>query len=279
MFKLHLKTKPHTVVLAGSDFLTSEQSRVTEWQQPHSASNMSQILAQAINPGESQLDTILIRHLQKTGQTLVDTEPLRSFPFNYDTPVSGTLWHHGAEYHFAVKGSPEYILNRCDLSDSERESITLQLRSMAQSGDSVIAVATGISSRTLRNIIELKPSERLSFTGLIAVTSEIAPTARQLISTAQQRGIALYLTSAKHPTSLRQLAHELRLIQSDADIYDLDHLEVVHASDITPLLTTVRVFANSNPSQNKTVHAAIHTMDPSSKVVHNLEELTAVLAN
>jgi len=83
--------------------------------------------------------------------------------------VSGAIWHHGREYELAIKGTPEAVLARCDITESEREDVYKALGILSTQSHDVIAVAYGMVQSAPLTLVELSRKEKLAFAGLISL--------------------------------------------------------------------------------------------------------------
>lgn len=82
--------------------------------------------------------------------------------------ISGNVWHQGREHYLAVIGSPEIIIARSDLTDTERERATLESRRLGRDARSVMAVAELTLSRPVTSLAE-DTGHALSFIGFVTV--------------------------------------------------------------------------------------------------------------
>jgi Ca2+-transporting ATPase len=115
------------------------------WQPSFSLRQLTILLRDAINYRSQKmhdpLDTALHSFIISKNVATSKSAPLTAFPFDPKLAMSGNLWHHGDGYYLAIKGAPEHVLLRSDLTENEHEAATVQLHKMTEGGFRVIAVA------------------------------------------------------------------------------------------------------------------------------------------
>lgn len=108
----------------------------------------------------------------------------------------------------AVKGSVENVLERCALDDAERASLLARAAEMSGDGLRLLAVATAERPARHRPGILPSPSggggstadERgLTFTGFVAFTDALVPTAAQALRDLGERGVTVKVITGDHP--------------------------------------------------------------------------------
>lgn len=280
MFMFHKKTKPTSIFISSHNVLTDNKLSVESiWQQRHVQSNLAHALSQAVNQTETPLDTALIQYMHVRALSFDSRQPLREFTFDPDDGTSGALWHHGSEYQIAIKGTPEYILNYCDMSENERESVTLQLQTMSGNGSYCVAVASGVLQRPIKHITDLRHKEKLQFVGLVSLQLEVASTARQCISDAASRGMTIYLGTSLHPAATYHLASQLGLASQPQDVFDSQQLDTLTNERLITTISTTKLFARASAKQKTHILSMVKVLDKSTTSIETLEDFKKLLAN
>jgi Ca2+-transporting ATPase len=280
MFIFNNKSHPTTVLITSYEAITGDQLTVDDlWQPRHAPSNLAHVLGQTINHANDPLDIALERYLSVRALLPIGHQPLREFHFTHNAGVSGTIWHHGPDYQLAVKGMPERVLEHCDMSENERELITMQVHRMSATGLYVLALATGTVKRSIGNVSDLKPNEKLSFVGLIGLTLGVSATARQCITSAKEKGIKVYFATGLHPVTTYHLANQLGLAVKPSDVYDARQLDTVNSASMLTIVSTTEVFARAHDKQKTELLHALKTIDKSAIAIATAEDLKKLLAN
>jgi magnesium-transporting ATPase (P-type) len=280
MFGLKKNTQITTILIDSSDVLTSDRQAVSSmWQPRHAQSNIGSIAAKAINTSSDGLDAALTEYIHTHSMTMPLYEPFHRIAFDHQSGASGNIWHHGAEYYITIKGTPELILNHCDISENERESITMQLHAMSANGAVVIAVAAGMVPHSISRLADLKTTEKLSFVGLISLQIDLSADARQLIAQAKAKDITVYICTGQHSTAAYYLTSQLGLTTTIGDVVDASSLAQISQDQLQTLVASARIFARCLPENKKRIIAAIKAHDPAMSIATTAKELQNLLAN
>jgi len=115
--------------------------------------------------------------------------------------IEWTAWHQGNLLEITAAGSVEAVLHYCDVTENERERITMKARAMSRSGRIVFATATGTSHDT-------EPSYgTLNFDGLIVCELDLLPGTRDAVARLRHASIRLvYVTAAPEDVAI-YIAH------------------------------------------------------------------------
>jgi Ca2+-transporting ATPase len=280
MFGFKKKTLPSTIFIENTDVLPdSKQAVASVWQQRHAPSNIGIMLAKSVNVPNDTLDIALADYVRVHGLSAPAHEPYRSIRFTEQSNgISGNVWHHGADYQVTVKGAPERILDLCDLSENERESITLQLHTLSASGADIIALAEGIFPHAIKKLTDLKSSEKLIFVGFVSLQMSVSSSARQLIALAKTQSMRIYLCTGKHQTASYYIAEQLGIAHSHTDVYDARTLDITHATDISAAVSSKNVFSRCSPQHKKQILAAVQSIDSSVRIVATPQDIQKLLA-
>ena len=136
-----------------------------------------------------------------------------------------------------LKGAPEVLLARCDLTAEDRESWTEKAEAYAEEGFRVLAVASAPG----------EAEDHLSLLGLALFWDPPRPEVPQAVRTALDAGIRVVMITGDHPATALAIAHQIGipgvrvLTGEDLDEYGGDALR--------DALTDVNVFARVRPEQ------------------------------
>jgi Ca2+-transporting ATPase len=136
-----------------------------------------------------------------------------------------------------LKGAPEVLLARCDLSSTERESWTEKARAYAQDGLRVLAIASAPG----------EAEDHLDLLGLALFWDPPRPEVPGAVQTALDAGIRVVMITGDHPETALAIAHQIGIpgvrVLTGEDLADYQPAALAAA------LTDVNVFARVRPEQ------------------------------
>lgn len=278
MFTFKRQPKLKTVLINSSRILSGTELAVDSVWQSSTDEDMMVVLSKAINESDDPLDSALHHYLQQNSVVLPPHLPLYDTGFDRGAGISSTIWHYGADYQLVVKGMPEHILAACDLSENEREALTIRMHSMSAFGATIVAVATVTVKHPIKGIDDLRMNEKLTFVGFVSLQRTISDEARQLITTAIHHGVTLYLTTGQHPAAAYSLAQRLGLVSQLFQIVDARTFDVTPEGERANILKTARVFARADTERKQHITSTLADIDPTVVTVTSLDQLKKLLA-
>ncbi|MDB5187363.1 MAG: pacL2 [Candidatus Saccharibacteria bacterium] len=279
MFGFKKNNHVSTVIIDGTDVITDDQQiTTTTWQQRHVPSNIGLILAKAVNMSNDTLDAALVAYVRTRGLTMPLYQPYHRIVFSRQSGISGNVWHHGSDYHIAVKGMPEKVLELCDMSENERESITTQLHAMSATGAIIVAVATGIFLHPIKHLKDIKQNDKLSFVGFVSMQVTISSEARKLSAKITTERLNVYLCTGQHQAAAYYIAYQLGIATTLADVFDNRRLDIDGAPDVRSIVSLTKVYARCMPDDRKQIFSAIKVIDPTAVIITTPDDLKKLLA-
>ncbi|QQS22413.1 cation-transporting P-type ATPase [Candidatus Saccharibacteria bacterium] len=183
--------------------------------------------------------------------------PNHVYEFEHELSMSGTLHHHGSAYMLSVKGAPERILEKSDLTENEREKAIIQLHHMTGMGYRVLALAHTQLSHNLSSLHSLPNKHRLTFDGFVAVADVLRPEARTAIATAQRAGITIRMITGDHFETAFHIAKQLGLISGRDQVFDSRRMSHMSDDELSLELDNVRVFSRVAPEHKHRILAIL----------------------
>lgn len=280
MFMFTKRPSAKTILITSSGVLTGESLLVEDvWQQRHVPHNMPFVLSRALVPTSGDpLDDSLNHYLQSQGSSLPTAQPLHTLSFDHHAGVSGNIWHLGADYQIDIKGMPERVLELCDMSDNERESITLQVHTMSGKGLYVVALASGSVRRSVKQLSDLKSKEKLSFIGLIGLQIGVSPAARRCLRIAHERKVAVYIATGLHPTVAYYLGRQAQLAHQPGDVIDMRRADITHTEQLQAVVNQHTIFARASSKHKKRILAELKNIDATATAVDSIATCQKLLA-
>jgi Ca2+-transporting ATPase len=136
-----------------------------------------------------------------------------------------------------LKGAPEVLIERCALSDAERESWGQKAGAYAQEGFRVLAVAWGHG----------QTEDSLSFLGLVLFWDPPRPEVPDAVRTALTAGIRVVMITGDHPATALAVARQIGL--PGVRVLTGEDLDAYQGAALVEALADVNVFARVRPEQ------------------------------
>lgn len=196
--------------------------------------------AQLVDPIDKSVAT-----LGKKNPNLTEVDDL---PFNQGARLSAVLWEDGGVLTTYIKGAPESILDRSQITHAVKKQALEHMELMAGHGYRVIAVAsTVIKSRSDFNVKKLYD---LKFEGLLALADGVRPEAKTAVLQAQRAGIKVMMATGDHAATATTVAHQVHISAHPGETATGGDVDKIDTSQLPSWLTKIRVLARVLP-QNK----------------------------
>lgn len=207
----------------------------------------------AIDP----LDNCIWDYLATQKFTFAD-RPLKSYAFDQKLKLSGNLYRqaHG-ELRLALKGAPETIIARSELSEKQRARVETKLNELASQGYKVVALASGRIDHEINELSRLDKSVRLKFGGFMAIADAIRPEAVRAIQQTRRMGVKTKMVTGDHAGTAYAIGRELGLAKDFSEVLDCSKLGNINDSDLGELVKTTTVFARVTPEDKFRILQAI----------------------
>lgn len=185
------------------------------------------------------------------------TAPVIVFPFEHTVAMSGTLHHHGEHFIAYIKGAPEHVIERSDLTENEREQCTAQLHHMTGMGYRVIALAHTVLPHEITSLEQMKRSHKLVFDGFVAVADILRHEAHAAIKNAQRAGITVRMITGDHFETAYHIGKQLGLVQHREEVFDSRRMAQMSDEELEAQIETVRVFSRVIPEHKHRILAIL----------------------
>ena len=172
---------------------------------------------------------------------------VKNYPFNQMQRMSGALWDETSHKVLYVKGSPEHLLNLCEVDNSARQQAESQLHTMVAKGFRVIAFARCRLNAVPKDLTDIK-SQKLEFMGFMAFSDELRAESAAAIAAAQSAGISVKMITGDHFETAFHIGQKLGISDFREQVIMGDDLPDTEEK-LQPLLKTKSVFARILPQQ------------------------------
>jgi Ca2+-transporting ATPase len=231
------------------------------WPEHHSQATFASFILRSINFAPHKmhdpLDTALDVYALGVGAVRSRQKPMLSLPFDQSVAMSGNVWHNGSQYDLIVKGAPEHVLARSDLTENEREKATVQLHKYTAEGYRVIAIAHRTLSKPINNFNELKDKESLAFDGFVAVADILRPEAKRAIQTALKAGVTVRMITGDHFETAYHIGRQLGMATDRSQVFDARRMSTMSDEALEKIVENTRVFSRVIPEHKYRILALL----------------------
>ncbi len=244
-----------TIATDKTGTLTKNELSVQEtWQPEWSDHHLPTVVHKTINhhgkKSKDPLDVALIGFSEAEETVDLKGEPISKLPFDQAVSMSGNVWHHRGKHELVVKGAPEQIMMRSQLTRTQMTEVTKAVTQLTSQGYRVIAVATTPLDRPLETFQEMHPKLKLQFAGLIAVADTLRPSARRAIAAAQSAGVTVRMITGDHLETAYSIGLKLGLVESRDQVFDSRLMIDMTDKQLAEVAHNARVFSRVTP-ENK----------------------------
>ena len=221
------------------------------WQPPHTSHKLADLLLKSANQtGHSThdpLDSALISYALQNNSKSSRNKPAISLPFNQKIAMSGNLWHHGSAFELTVKGAPEHILQKSDLTEGERETATAQLHALTGKGYRILAVAHATLTKSIDDMSKLPEKQKLIFAGFVAVADVLRPEAKAAIHAAQAAGVTVRMITGDHFETAYHIGRSLGMVSNRSQVFDARRISILSDDELEKIINKTYVFSRVLP--------------------------------
>lgn len=180
---------------------------------------------------------------------------IHQIPFEPELQYAAT-WHELSETGksvICVKGSPESVLEMCNLSDKDRQSYQTAAMKLAKDGYRTIALAELIiTGQVDRHHLPRNP-DKLNYLGCVGMIDPPRPGVREAIRLCHEAGLKIIMLTGDHRLTAQAIASDLGLINNNIDattqVVTGRDIENATIEQLKEILSKTTVFARVTPEQ------------------------------
>lgn len=176
----------------------------------------------------------------------VTHERLDSIPFESDIKFMATLNRFDEGSRLLLKGAPETILGRCDLSAPLRSKALEAMETYGRQGMRVIAFAWKPAGSQQAVALD-DVADGLTFAGLIGMIDPPRSEALDAIRICHAAGITVKMITGDHPTTAEAIGRQLNLLSAGQAAVAGHHLEGLSDAETKQIVASTNVFARVAP--------------------------------
>lgn len=218
------------------------------------------------NPTESALLTFVYHKGIDYKQLRQENEIMYVQPFSSDQKKMTTIIKDKNQMLVLIKGSPEKILELCDLGEQQKEILREKMESYQKQACRLIAFCHKLIGleELMRGSIETRiiedqnikneerevnpPYERdMSYDGFVAITDPLREETYPAIQKCKEAGIEIKMLTGDNKVTAMAIAKDLDIIEEEDLVVEAKELEKLADETFEKVLPHVRVIARSTP--------------------------------
>lgn len=176
---------------------------------------------------------------------------LYAFPFSSELKHMTTVAYVDGEPVSYTKGSPECVLDMCDLAPTEKQALQQVLEQAEAQAMRVIAFA----HKCLAQVEDFSAQEthrrmesHMVFDGLIAIADPLRADVYDAVAACRSAGVGVKILTGDNIVTATAIARELDLLEDDSLVLEAKDIETMSDSALQKQLPRIRVIARSTPT-------------------------------
>ncbi|OJG45624.1 calcium-translocating P-type ATPase, PMCA-type [Enterococcus hermanniensis] len=178
---------------------------------------------------------------------------LAKIPFNSSYKYMATLHDKANQYIIFVKGAPEVLLEKAQLTDEEKREWQEKGLSLARKGQRVLGFAyKEVSSTELthENLTEL------TFVGMAGIIDPPKESAIKAVGQAQQAGISVKMITGDHKATAQAISEQIGLKHVSKVLEGID-IDLLSDEELSEVVDKVDVYARTTPEHKLRIVTAL----------------------
>jgi calcium-translocating P-type ATPase len=179
-------------------------------------------------------------------------------PFSSNYKYMATMHEQEALQVIYVKGAPEVLLSKANLTSAQENKWQQEAKKLAQKGQRVL----GFAYKTIPNNQELTHEQltELTFVGLAGIIDPPKESAIQAVKECQTAGISVKMITGDHKDTAKAIAEQLGLKHTKNVLEGID-LDQLSNEELIKKVKTVDVFARTTPEHKLRIVQALQKND------------------
>ncbi len=176
----------------------------------------------------------------------LDEKNVKEYAFDPETKTVTTVWNNSMGKTVFVRGAPEVILAKSNVSRHEREQVEKEYQKLAKEELRIIAFGTRKSTQS-GELTREELEQNLTFLGFVAVYDPPRAEVAEAVRKSKAAGIQAIMVTGDSEFTALSLAKEVGLISQDEDVVTGEELDKMNDEEIGKIIFNTRVFARTQP--------------------------------
>ena len=219
------------------------------WSATADVPTLTKIMGMGCEPDAyDPMEKAMIAHCENHGisrKLIFGGELVRDYAFTDESKMMGHVWKTDADIIVAAKGSPERLLDICQLSEDERTAVETAAAEMSARGLRVIAVGQMVVAT--EQVIPTTLHEcRLQLCGLIGLADPPRESIKADIEQCTRAGVRVVMITGDNGITASAIARQINMPNSDAIITG-DELSKMSDDELQERIKTANIFSRVLP--------------------------------
>ena len=168
------------------------------------------------------------------------------YVFESTTKTITTTWEYKGKVHVFVRGAPEVLIQKSNLTEKEKEEEEKHYESLAKEGLRVIAFGSKIESHK-GDLSREHVEQHLEFLGLVGIADPARAEVKEALHLARKAGIRTIMVTGDNELTALAIGKEIGLIEGYEDVMTGQELETASDEEVLSLLPNTSIFARATP--------------------------------
>ena len=219
------------------------------WSATADVPTLTKIMGMGCEPDAyDPMEKAMIVHCENQGisrKQIFGGELVRDYAFTDESKIMGHVWKTDADIIVAAKGSPERLLEICQLSEDERTAVETAAAEMSARGLRVIAVGQMVVAT--ESAIPATLNEcRLQLCGVIGLADPPRDSIKADIEQCTRAGVRVVMITGDNGITASAIARQINMPNSDAIITG-DELSKMNDDELQERIKTANIFSRVLP--------------------------------
>ena len=178
-------------------------------------------------------------------KNLFNGKKIKEYPFSNDTKMMGCVWNRNHKFILAVKGSPESVLNICNIDSKHLKQINDEISLMQSRGLRVIAIA----KKELSSVSDLKEKleeNTLEYIGIVGLIDPPKDSVIDDIKLCKKANVRVVMITGDNGITASAIAKSIGMDNYD-NIITGDMLNKMSDKELQVKVRTVSIFSRVIP--------------------------------
>ena len=211
----------------------------------------------------NDLDDPLVIAAFEWGRTIIkdfiqEHPRLDSIPFSPKERYFMSLhsWPGSSNIIF-INGAPDLLLERCTLSENDKEEIGKTIDDLAGQGKRLIGLAKKMVTNKKKILIEADAKSDLEWVGLLAFSDPVRIGVSEALGQAKEAGIKVIVVTGDYASTSEFVLSEIGMPVTKEEIITGSQLEKMTIEELARKVKSTRLFARTTPDQKLNIVEAL----------------------
>jgi len=211
----------------------------------------------------NDLDDPLVIAAFEWGRTIIkdyiqEHPRLDSIPFSPKERYFMSLhsWPGSSNIIF-INGAPDLLLERCTLSENDKEEIGKTIDDLAGQGKRLIGLAKKMVTNKKKILVEADAKSDLEWVGLLAFSDPVRIGVSEALGQAKEAGIKVIVVTGDYASTSEFVLSEIGMPVTKEEIITGSQLEKMTIEELARKVKSTRLFARTTPDQKLNIVEAL----------------------